>query len=77
MVMVVFIGERAVVLTLAGGVNGASSAYADGIGSNAGFNQPYGVAVDASGNAFVGDRHNKRIRKITAGGGTHADRLVT
>ena len=56
----------AVVTTLAG--NGYS--YADGVGSNAGFSVPQGLAVDASGNVFVADTDNNRIRKVTAGGGT-------
>ncbi len=59
-------GERAVVSTLAGGANGA---YADGSGTNAGFSNPLGVAVDASGNVFVADRNNHRIRKATAASG--------
>jgi hypothetical protein len=59
-----------VVTTLAGGVSGANGAYADGNGTNAGFHSPFGVAVDASGIVFVGDRYNQRIRKVTAGGGT-------
>ncbi len=56
------------VSTLAGGVSGTDGAYADGNGTNAGFNYPIGMAVDASGNVFVTD--NQRIRKVTAGGGT-------
>ena len=65
-------GECAVVSTLAGGVNGFNDggAYADGSGTNAGFKTPYGVAVDASGNVFVADYGNQRIRKVTADGGT-------
>ncbi len=58
------------VSTLAGGVNGTKAAYVDGNGTNAGFRYPTGVAVDASGNVFVADRDNHRIRKVTAGGGT-------
>ncbi len=67
--MVVLHGELAVVSTLAGGVSGTNEAFADASGTNAGFNQPFGVAVDASGNVFVADRFNQRIRKVTAGGG--------
>lgn len=31
-------------------------------------NQPYGIAVDGSGNVFVADTFNRAVRKITAGG---------
>ncbi len=55
-----------VVTTLAGKVE----SYSEGSGSNATFNLPYGVAVDASGNVFVADYNNNRIRKVTAGGST-------
>ncbi len=58
------------VTSLAG--SGAAS-FADGFGSNARFNYPQAVAVDASGNVFVADRSNHRIRKVTAGGGTRFD----
>jgi hypothetical protein len=58
-----------VVRTLAGGLNGTFAAFADGSGSQAGFNQPYGVAVDASGNTYVADSMNQRVRKVTPGGG--------
>jgi sugar lactone lactonase YvrE len=59
-----------VVSTLAGGFNGTNTAYVDGAGTLAGFRNPIGVAVDASGNVFVADRFNQRIRKVTPGGGT-------
>ncbi len=62
--------ERAVVTTLAGGGSGLNGAFVDGSGSNAGFSSPRGLAVDASGNVFVADGNNNRIRKVTAGGGT-------
>ena len=42
-----------------------NSGSADGTGSMARFNQPEGVAVDASGNVYVADTHNHTIRKIT------------
>jgi hypothetical protein len=63
-------GARAVVSTLVGGVIGANGFYVDAPGTKAGFNNPSGVAVDASGNVFVADKDNQRIRKVTAGGGT-------
>jgi sugar lactone lactonase YvrE len=50
------------VSTLAGqpGVFGA----ADGVGSAASFNGPYGLAADGVGNLYVADRGNSTIRKI-------------
>jgi sugar lactone lactonase YvrE len=55
-----------VVTTLAGtpGVAGL----ADGNGPAAQFNLPTGIAVDGSGNLFVGDMNNYKIRKITPAG---------
>ena len=51
-----------VVSTLAGqaGVIGS----ANGIGTAATFNTPFGAAVDSNGNIYVGDRSNKLVRKI-------------
>ncbi len=59
------------VRTLAGGLNGTIAAFADGTGTQAGFNSPTGVVVDASGNTYVADRHNHRVRKVTPGGGAN------
>ncbi len=69
-VTVALTGARAVVSTLAGGVSGTDDSFVDASRTNAGFNKPMGVAVDASGNVFVADEWNQRIRKVTAGGGT-------
>jgi mucin-19 len=44
------------------------SGYVDSIGSNARFNSPMGLAVDSSGNLFVTDYSNNRIRKIISSG---------
>jgi serine/threonine protein kinase, bacterial len=61
-----------VVTTLAGGGgrewnwNGLGSA--DGTGTTASFNYPNGVAVDSSGNAYIADSSNNKIRKITPEG---------
>lgn len=49
---------------LAGGAKGSK----DGQGAVAQFKGPHGVAVNANGNVFVGDRGNHLIRKITASG---------
>ncbi|WP_198674075.1 SMP-30/gluconolactonase/LRE family protein [Chitinophaga alhagiae] len=54
-----------VVTTLAGSGTAGS---ADGTGTGASFNEPAGVAVDGSGNVFVSDLRNHKIRKITAAG---------
>ena len=40
----------------------------DAIGTAAQFEYPNGVAVDGTGNLYVADRSNDRIRKITPGG---------
>ncbi len=40
----------------------------DGAGTVASFNSPSGVAVDASGNVYVADAGNKKIRKISPTG---------
>ena len=54
------------VSTLAGLAGNAGSA--DGIGTNAAFYEPEGIAVDGSGNVFVADTWNHTIRGITPGG---------
>ena len=53
------------VTTLAGS---GTAGYADGNGTSASFRSPWGVAVDGSGNVYVADTSNDRIRKITPGG---------
>ena len=40
----------------------------DGMASEARFNRPTGVAVDASGNVYVADAENRTIRKISVDG---------
>lgn len=55
-----------VVTTLAGTARSRGSA--DGTGSAARFDQPFGIAVDANGNVYVSDATANAIRKITPAG---------
>jgi sugar lactone lactonase YvrE len=59
------ITSAGVVSTFAGS---GTAGFNDGATSSAQFNNPRGVAVDSSGNVYVGDFSNHRIRKITSGG---------
>ena len=58
------ISSASVVTTFAG----SSAGYRDDTGTAAWFNQPQGVAVDSSGNVYVADASNNRIRKISPAG---------
>jgi sugar lactone lactonase YvrE len=40
-----------------------------GPATEAGLNLPYGVAVDSTGNLYIGDTYNHRVRKVAAGSG--------
>jgi DNA-binding beta-propeller fold protein YncE len=42
--------------------------FADGYVLSAKFNNPYGICIDPSGNIFISDQHNNRIRKIDSNG---------
>jgi sugar lactone lactonase YvrE len=59
------ISPAGVVTTLAG--SGAAGSK-DGMGTAASFNAPSAVAVDASGNVYVADSYNDKIRKISPAG---------
>ncbi|MCE7992289.1 MAG: T9SS type A sorting domain-containing protein [Roseivirga sp.] len=54
-----------VVSTIAGS---GTSGFADGTGTSALFAGPFGIAMDRSGNLYVGDENNNRVRKIDANG---------
>jgi len=54
-----------IVTTLAG--SGAEG-FSDGVGSEAKFSFPFGIAVDPTGDLFISDMGNNRIRKIAQDG---------
>ena len=56
---------RGVISTFAGT---GTAGHQEGANTAAQFNTPYGVAVDPSGNVYVADSGNNRIRKITSRG---------
>lgn len=56
--------REGVLTTLAGGNEG----FSDGNGAAASFNTPSSLALDASGNLYVADTSNNRIRKVTPQG---------
>jgi len=60
------ITPNGVVTTFAGSPGNAGST--DGVGSAARFNNPTGIAVDASGTVYVSDTTSNLIRKITPAG---------
>ena len=61
------VGTNGMITTVAGnGTNGFSGD--GGAATNAQMNWPSGVAVDASGNLFIADYHNNRIRWMEPGG---------
>jgi len=52
------------VRTLAGSTQG----FADGVGTSAQFNQPYGIAIGPDNNIYIADFGNRRIRRMTSDG---------
>ena len=57
-------GSSGMISTVAG--NGGYGSLGDGVlGTSARLNAPFGVAVDASGNIYIADQRNSRIRMVT------------
>ena len=67
-----------VVATLAGGgsAGGTANGRADGVGSEATFDGPEGVAVDASGHLYVADYNNHLIRCVDIFAGGYVDTVA-
>ena len=70
------VGERTGVITTVAGDGAIDSATTSGAfkgdggpGTSASLNRPKGVAVDGSGNVFIADCNNHRIRRVAAGTG--------
>jgi sugar lactone lactonase YvrE len=59
--------EGTYIFTALAGKEG-SAGNADGLGADARFNRPAGVALDREGNLFVADEDNHAIRKVTPAG---------
>ncbi len=61
------ISPNGIITTYAG--NGNCCFFGDGgAATNAGLNNPNGVALDSSGNLYIADSNNQRIRMVTPGG---------
>ena len=56
------------VSTVAGGPMGFSGS-TDGVGTDARFNGPWGMAIDSAGNLYVADQYNHTIRKVVLASG--------
>ena len=62
--------------TIAGRAQGAIG-YSDGTGANAAFRAQMGMAVSASGEIFLADSANFRIRKVVPGGSASSTTVFT
>ena len=63
------------IYTLAG--NGTTTATDNVVATSSGINLPYGVAVDASGNVYISDFTNNRVRMVPATSGTYFGQAMT
>ena len=60
------VAPNGAVTTLAGTAGAAGNR--DGVGANASFTPPYGIATDSAGNVYVAEMSSHTIRKITPAG---------
>jgi uncharacterized protein (TIGR03437 family) len=61
------VSPQGIITTIAG--NGKSAFTGDGgSATQASLSSPSGVAVDANGNVYIGDRDNDRVRRVNGGG---------
>jgi len=56
------------IITTVAGDGSAGYSGDNGLATSAELNRPYGVAVDASGNLYIADTYNQRIRKVSVSG---------
>lgn len=49
-------------------IAGSSQGFADGTGTEAKFDSPHGIAIDANGTMYIADGGNNKIRKISKAG---------
>src|SRR5437868_12198586 len=61
---------RSGVITTCAGCGEAGYSGDGGPAGRARFNEPYGIAVDSSGNIYVADRHNHCVRRVDSASGT-------
>ncbi|MCL2625432.1 MAG: SMP-30/gluconolactonase/LRE family protein [Cystobacterineae bacterium] len=61
-------GASRTITTLAGSCGVNTRGDSDGTGGAAQFNEPDGIAIDVSGDFYVADSRNNRIRKVTQAG---------
>ena len=63
------VDARTGIITTVAGSGAAGYAGDGGPAIEATFNEPYGIALDRSGNIYVADRHNHCVRRIDAASG--------
>lgn len=64
------VGTNGIVSTVAGNTTGFTGGYSGdgGVATNAQLNTPMAIALDTSGNLFIADSGNNRVRKVDANG---------